>query len=108
MSEAQALVNLAARCFKSRGPVLHVGGASVAELANRYGTPVSRSHPEVSSCRRLLPAVLQNGSFSPVRVKQTVSSTSRSAATLAKSMSNQPVKQSALLHSADSPAAGHE
>jgi len=40
MSEAQALVNLAARCFKSRGPVLHVGGASVAELANRYGTPL--------------------------------------------------------------------
>ncbi|HYR88034.1 MAG TPA: type III PLP-dependent enzyme [Terriglobia bacterium] len=36
----QALVNLAARCFNSYGPVLHVGGASVAELANRYGTPL--------------------------------------------------------------------
>ena len=40
MSETRALSNLAARCFKSHGPVLHVGGASVAELSNRYGTPL--------------------------------------------------------------------
>jgi diaminopimelate decarboxylase len=40
MSEVKTLANLAARCFKSHGPVLHVGGASVAELANRYGTPL--------------------------------------------------------------------
>src|SRR2546422_11510442 len=40
MSDTRALSNLAARCFKSHGPVLHVGGASVAELSNRYGTPL--------------------------------------------------------------------
>src|SRR6267143_4959871 len=40
MSETRALSNLAARCFKSHGPILHVGGASVAELSNRYGTPL--------------------------------------------------------------------
>jgi diaminopimelate decarboxylase len=40
MNEAELLANLAARCFRSHGPVLHVGGASVGELAHRYGTPL--------------------------------------------------------------------
>jgi diaminopimelate decarboxylase len=36
----ESLSNLVERCFGPQGPVFHIGGTSVTELAKQYGTPL--------------------------------------------------------------------